>query len=158
MKILIGADKGGYAIKEAIALHLQELGMEYEDIGIYSMDKPIPFTELASKVGERIQSGESERAILVCGTGMGMAITANKFKGVRAAVVESQYAAMYSRKINDANVLCLGGFIVGATMACEIVDTFLETEFVEDFPQWRVDFLNSQKAALAEIEDRNFKD
>ena len=65
---------------------------------------------------------------------------------------------MYSRKINDANVLCLGGFIVGATMACEIVDTFLETEFVEDFPQWRVDFLNSQKAALAEIEDRNFKD
>ena len=86
-----------------------------------------------------------------------MSITANKFRSVRAAVVESQYAAMYSRKINDANVLCLGGFIIGATMGCEIVDTFLSTEFVQDFPQWRVDFLNGQKKVLNELEARNFK-
>lgn len=158
MNILLGADKGGFAVKQAISEHLKELGVEYEDIGVYSLDKPIPFTSLASEVGKRIQSGEAAKAILVCGTGMGMAITANKYKGVRAAAIESQYAAMYSRKINDANVLCLGGFIIGPTMACEIVDTFLDTEFVQDFPQWRIDFLNSQKAALEEIEKHNFKD
>ena len=124
MKILIGADKGGFRLKEAIALHLKEQGVEF---------------------------------ILVCGTGMGMAVTANKFKSVRAAVVESQYAAAYSRKINDANVLCLGGFIIGDTMGCEIADAFLSTGFVEGFPQWRVDFLNSQKALLAELETKNFK-
>lgn len=158
MKILIGADKGGFAVKEAISGHLKELGAEYEDLGIYSPEKPIPFTALAAEAGKRIQTGEAEKAILICGTGMGMAITANKFKGVRAAVVESQYAAMYSRKINDANVLCLGGFIIGPTMACEIVDTFLYTEFVQDFPQWRVDFLYSQKAALEKLEEHNFKE
>lgn len=158
MKILIGADKGGYRIKEAVIQHLHERGMDIEDIGIYSLDKPVPFTALASEASRRIQSGAAERAILVCGTGMGMAITANKFKGVRAAVVESQYAARYSRKINDANVLCMGGFIIGPDMACEIVDTFLETGFLEDFPQWRIDFLTTQKAALEEIENINFKE
>lgn len=157
MKILIGADKGGFAVKEAIAEYLKGLNLEYEDLGTISLDEPKNFTSIASAVGKEISSGKAEKAILVCGTGMGMAITANKFKNVRAAVVESQYAAMYSRKINDANVLCLGGFIVGAQMACEIVDTFLNTEFVQDFPQWRVDFLHSQKAALHEIENVNFK-
>lgn len=157
MRILIGADKGGFAVKEAIAAHLRELGMEFEDVGTLSLSEPRTFTEIAKHTGKEISEGRAQRAILVCGTGMGMAITANKFKGVYAAVVESQYAAMYSRKINDANVLCMGGFIVGPTMACEIVDTFLGTEFVQDFPQWRVDFLQTQKAALKGTEQQNFK-
>ena len=157
MKILIGADKGGFRLKEAIAAHLAEQGIEYEDLGTLSLDAPKDFTSIATEVAGAISCGWAERAILVCGTGMGMSITANKFKSVRAAVVESQYAAMYSRKINDANVLCLGGFIIGETMGCEIVDTFLSTEFVEDFPKWRVDFLHGQKEILTRLEDRNFK-
>ena len=157
MKILIGADKGGFLVKEAIAAHLKEQNIDFEDVGTVSLDMPKNFTDIASTAGAQISEGKAHRAILVCGTGMGMAITANKYKGVYAAVVESQYAAMYSRKINDANVLCLGGFIIGPTMACEIADTFLNTEFVEDFPQWRIDFLHSQKAALKEIENNSFK-
>ncbi len=157
MKILIGADKGGFAVKEAISEHLRAQNIEFEDVGTLSLDAPVTFTEIASTAGRQISAGKASRAILVCGTGMGMAITANKFKGVYAAVVESQYAAAYCRRINDANVLCMGGFIVGPTMACEITDTFLNTEFVQDFPRWRVDFLNSQMAKLNEIEERNFK-
>ena len=155
MKILIGADKGGFALKEAVAAHLREQGVELEDVGTLSLSEPKTFTEIARTVGGRISGGEAKRGILLCGTGMGMAITANKFPGVYAAVVESQYAAMYSRKINDANVLCRGGFIVGPTMACEIADTFLHTEFTEGFPQWRVDFLHTQREALREIEREN---
>lgn len=157
MKILIGADKGGFLVKEAIAEHLRELNLEYKDIGTITLDEPKTFVNIGAEAGAAISSGQAQRAVLVCGTGMGMSIAANKHKGVYAAVVESQYAAMYARKINDANVLCLGGFIVGPAMACEIVDTFLNTEFVQDFPQWRIDFLHSQKAALAELEEKNFK-
>lgn len=157
MKILIGADKGGFLVKEAIAEYLRNEGYDFTDIGTVSLDNPKTFGSIASEAGAAISAKEADRAILVCGTGMGMSIFANKFKGVRAAVVESQYAAGYARKINDANVLCLGGFIVGPTMATEITEAFLNTEFVQDFPQWRIDFLTSQKAALSELEDVNFK-
>ena len=98
MKILIGADKGGYRLKEAIVTHLCEQGIECEDLGTTDLEHPRDFTSIATDVAGAISAGRAERAILVCGTGMGMAITANKFKSVRAAVVESQYAAMYSRK------------------------------------------------------------
>lgn len=157
MKLLIGADKGGFLVKQAVAAHLREQNIEFEDVGTISLSEPKTFTDIAANVGGQISDGRAMRGILFCGTGMGMAITANKFKGVNAAVVESQYAAMYCRKINDANVLCMGGFIVGPTMACEIVDTFLNTDYLQDFPQWRVDFLNSQKEALGALEKRNFK-
>lgn len=157
MKIIIGADKGGFALKEAIAGHLRERGLEFEDLGTLSLSQPKDFTQIADRVGRRISQGQADRGILVCGTGMGMAIAANKHKGVYAAVVESQYAASYCRKINDANVLCLGGFIIAPSMGLEIVDTFLDTEFVQDFPQWRVDFLKSQKLAMAELEENSFR-
>ncbi len=155
--ILLGADKGGFAVKEAIAAHLRELDIPFEDVGTVSLDQPLPFTGIASEVGARISAGQARFGILACGTGMGMAIAANKFKGVYAAVVESEYAARYCRKINDANVLCLGGFLVGPQMACEIADTFLNTEFVQDFPQWSIDFLHTQKQAMRELEDRQFQ-
>lgn len=157
MKILIGADKGGFVLKNAIAEYLQEAGYEFEDWGTLSIEQPKFFSDIAHKVAEAVSKGEADKAILVCGTGMGMSIVANKHKGVRAAVVESQYAAMYARKINDANVLCLGGFIIGCNMGLEIAETFLNTEFVEDFPQWRVDFLRGQKEVLKGIEEKNFK-
>ena len=156
MKIVIGADKGGFNLKEAIISHLQEQGFAYLDVGTTTLDDCKDFTSVAKRAANMVSKGEADRGILVCGTGMGMSIAANKFKGVRAAVVESQYAAGYARKINDANVLCLGGFIIGPSMGCEIVDTFLQTNFLENFPQWRVDFLTAQKACLADLESDQF--
>lgn len=157
MKIVIGADKGGFALKQAIVEVLNDRDDKFVDVGTITLDDCKNFTDIAQTAAGMISSGEADFGILVCGTGMGMAITANKFKGVRAAVVESQYSAGYARKINDANVLCLGGFVVGPSMGCEIVETFLDTAFVEDFPQWRIDFLNGQKALLHDLEDKNFK-
>ena len=115
MKVVIGADKGGFILKEAIASRLAERGIEFEDVGTISLDACRDFVSVAEAAAGIVSRGEAELGILLCGTGMGMAITANKFKGVRAAVVESQYAAEYARKINDANILCMGGFIVGPT-------------------------------------------
>lgn len=157
MKVVIGADKGGFALKEAIAARLAERGIEFEDVGTISLDACRDFVSVAEAAAGIVSRGEAELGILLCGTGMGMAITANKFKGVRAAVVESQYAAEYARKINDANILCMGGFIVGPTMGCEIADSFIDTAFVQDFPQWRVDFLHEEKQKLAAVEEENFK-
>ncbi|MGI6026683.1 MAG: RpiB/LacA/LacB family sugar-phosphate isomerase [Candidatus Scatomorpha sp.] len=157
MKVVIGADKGGFALKEAIAARLAERGIAFQDVGTISLEACIDFVSVAEIAAGVVSRGEADRGILLCGTGMGMAITANKFKGVRAAVVESQYAAEYARKINDANILCMGGFIVGPTMGCEIVDSFIDTAFVQDFPQWRVDFLNEEKLKLSAVENQNFK-
>ena len=157
MKVVIGADKGGFILKEAIASRLAERGIEFEDVGTISLDACRDFVSVAEAAAGIVSRGEAELGILLCGTGMGMAITANKFKGVRAAVVESQYAAEYARKIHDANILSMGGFIVGPTMGCEIADSFIDTAFVQDFPQWRGDFLHEVKQKLAAVEEENFK-
>jgi len=156
MKIFIGSDKVGYALKEAIVKHLEKTTYEIIDLGPDNDDQVVSFVDVASQISEKVAEGEADRGILICGTGMGMALTANKHKGIRAAVVESEYTARLSRLINDANVLCLGGFILGNILAAAIVDTFLETKFVHEFEEWRVDFLNSQLEALKEVENRNF--
>lgn len=157
MKIVIGSDKVGYHLKEAIKAMLEEQGHQIMDVGTVDLESPRPHTMTGPAAAKMIQSGQAEKGILICGTGMGMAIAANKNKGVYAAVVESIYAAEYCRKINDANVLCMGAFIIGETMAKDIVDRFLSTEFVEDFPQWRVDFLTEQKRIMAEYEEKTFR-
>lgn len=157
MKIVVGSDKVGYALKESIKAMLTEQGHEVTDVGTVNLEEPRPHTLTGPAAAKVIQSGQAERGILICGTGMGMAIAANKNKGVYAAVVESVYAAEYSRKINDANVLCMGAFLIGETMAKEIVDRFLSTKFVEDFPQWRVDFLTGQLKVMADHEEQVFK-
>jgi ribose 5-phosphate isomerase B len=158
MKIVIGADKAGYDLKEAVVAHLTTNSHEITDLGPDSGDQMVSFVEVADKLSEIIASGNAERGILICGTGMGMALTANKHKGIYAAVVESVYAARLSRLINNANVLCVGGFIVANKLAADIVDVFLETEFLQDFQQWRVDFLTSQMGLLKKVENRNFKE
>jgi ribose 5-phosphate isomerase B len=157
MKIAIGADKNGIKLREALIEYLTNKGHEIIDFGTVDVNEPKPHTVAAPAVARAIQKGEAERGILICGTGMGMSIVANKFKGIYAAVVESVYAAEYCRKINDANVLCFGAFIVGEVMAKEMVDVFLETDFVEGFEQWRIDFLNQQMKVLSQLEDETFK-
>ena len=157
MKIVIGSDKAGYALKESIKAMLTEQGHELMDVGTTDPEAPRPHTVTGPAAAALIQSGEAKRGILICGTGMGMAIAANKNKGVYAAVVESIYGAEYCRKINDANILCMGAFIVGEAMAKEMVDVFLTTAFVQDFPEWRVEFLTKQREVLAAYEEQVFQ-
>ena len=157
MKIVIGSDKAGFALKSSVAAHLTSKTHQFTDIGPENDKERVSFVEIADNLCASIQKNKAELGILVCGTGMGMSLAANKHLGIYAAVVESIYSAKMSRLINNANVLCMGGFIVGPTLANEIVDVFLATEYLYNFEQWRRDFLNEQLAALKKIESINFK-
>jgi ribose 5-phosphate isomerase B len=152
-RILMGSDKSGYALKEYVKSDLISTGKyEIEDCGTIDIDSPIPFFNVAPIAAKKIQKGEFDRAILFCGTGMGMAIVCNKFKGVYAAVVESVYAAEKCRAINDANVLTMGAWIVGEMMASAIAKKFLETEFTEGLEEWRKVFLSKAKDEVKLLE------
>lgn len=126
--IAIGSDHGGYLLKEEIKKHLEEKGYEFKDFGTdstASCDYPV----YAEKVCRAIQSGECEKGILVCGTGIGMSMCANKCKGIRAAVCGDHFSAEFTRKHNNANVLCLGARVTGSGVALQLVDIFFTTEF-----------------------------
>ncbi|MCD7933706.1 MAG: ribose 5-phosphate isomerase B [Oscillospiraceae bacterium] len=126
--IAIGSDHGGFALKQAVMQHLSALGLEYKDYGTYteeSCDYPI----YAEAVARAVTSGAVEKGILICGTGIGVSIAANKVQGIRAALCGDCYSAEYTRRHNDANVLALGARVTGAGLAEKIVDTFLQTGF-----------------------------
>ncbi|MCR4935679.1 MAG: ribose 5-phosphate isomerase B [Oscillospiraceae bacterium] len=126
--IAIGSDHGGYALKEQIKKHLDELGLAYRDYGTdseASCDYPI----YGEAVARAVAGGEAERGIVICGTGIGISISANKVKGIRAALCGDCYSAEYTRRHNDANVLALGARVLGEGLAEKIVDTFLSTGF-----------------------------
>lgn len=129
--IAIGSDHGGYALKQEIMKHLEERGMEYKDFGCYdesSCDYPVYARLVASEVAE----GSCSKGILICGTGIGISIAANKVPGIRAALCTDCFCAEATRQHNDANILCLGGRVVGAGLALKIVDTFLDTPFSDE--------------------------
>ena len=129
--IAIGSDHGGYALKQEIMAHLKARCLEYKDFGTYteaSCDYPV----YAKAVANAVASGEYERGILICGTGIGVSITANKVPGIRAAVCGDCFTAKATREHNDANVLCMGARVVGAGLALMIADTFLDTAFSND--------------------------
>jgi len=152
-RILVGSDKSGYTLKEFVKNELISTGRyEIEDCGTIDIENPISFFDVAPKAAKKIQEGEFNRAILFCGTGMGMAIVCNKFKGVYASVVESVYAAEKCRAINDANVLSMGAWIVGDMMALSIAKKFLETEFTEGLEEWRKAFLIKAKEEIKQLE------
>lgn len=152
-KVILGSDKSGFELKEAIKEHLQAQGYEVEDCGTQDPDQPMTYFQVAPILAKKIQDKEYEKGILICGTGMGMAVVANKFKGVYAAVVENTYAAEKSRAINNANVITMGGWITGSIVGCEIADTFLGTEFTQGLEPWRQEFLKDAYAKVEEIED-----
>jgi ribose 5-phosphate isomerase B len=156
MKIIIGSDKSGFILKEHIKSVLSD---KYNliEIGTVDPDTPVPFFKAAPIAAEMISKSEADKAILICGTGMGMAQVANKYKGVRAACVESVYAAKMCRAINDSNILCLGGWIVADIMSEQIVSAFLETEFTEGLEEWRQEFLQNAKKEFAALEDEIYK-
>ena len=128
MRIAIGADHAGLNLKETISELLGELGHEYHDLGAYDAE-PFDYPDSARAVAEAVAQGDFERGILVCGNGIGACITANKVRGIRAAVCHDTLSARQSRETLDANVLCLGERIVGAALALEVVRVWLVAEF-----------------------------
>lgn len=127
-KIVIGNDHGGTELKNAIVEYFSGLGYEFEDIGTDS-SQIVRYPHYAALAASRVACGVSERGILICSTGIGMSIIANKFKGIRAALCTSTYMAKMTRKHNNANILCLGGQITGKLEALDIVQTWLSTGF-----------------------------
>lgn len=156
MKIIIGADPAGFDLKEEIKSYLKEKAMEIVDIGMYSLEDEIPYYKVAATAAKKIQDGNAEKAILFCGTGMGVAIVANKFKGVYASVVESEFGGQHSRVINNSNVLTLGGFIVTPYRAKKIVDLWLESKFTEGYEHIG-DFLEEALDEIKKIEEMTMK-
>lgn len=128
MRIAVASDHGGFNLKTEIARLLEELGHDCQDFGPYDQ-RSVDYPDYAAKVAQAVAGGRFERGILVCGTGQGMTMTANKVKGVRAALCHDVYSARMSREHNDANVLCLGQRVIGSGLAGDIVRTWLEAGF-----------------------------
>ena len=126
--LAIGSDHGGFALKQEIMAHLREKGIEFKDFGTYT-EESCDYPDYGEAVARAVASGECERGIAVCGTGIGISIAMNKVRGIRAALCGDCYSAEMTRRHNDANILALGGRVVGAGLALKIVDTFLETPF-----------------------------
>lgn len=145
--VALGADHGGYALKEAVKEHLLARGVEVTDFGTHS-EESVDYPDMAVPPCEAVLRGEVEAALLFCGTGVGISMAANKIHGIRACCCSDIFSARYTRAHNNANALCMGGRVVGAGLACELVDAFLDTEFEGGRHAVRV-------AKLAAIEENN---
>lgn len=131
MKIVIGADHGGFFLKNEIVDHLQKQGFEVCDIGTFS-ESSCDYSDIAANAARAVANGEYDKGILVCGTGIGMSIAANKIKGIRCALLSDVFSAKATREHNDANMASLGARVVGSGLALELVDAFLGTDFSGD--------------------------
>ena len=126
--LALGCDHGGYELMQEVKAHLDQKGIAYRDFGCYSTES-VDYPIYGKKVAEAVAGGECEQGILICGTGIGISMAANKIKGVRAALCSDCFSAEATRLHNDANILAMGARVVGSGLALKIVDTFLETEF-----------------------------
>ena len=149
MKIAIGCDHAGFALKSAVIAHIEKKGFECVDVGTYSADS-CHYPVYASAVCEKILSGDCELGILICGTGVGMSIAANKHHGIRAACCSDTISARLTREHNDANVLCFGERVVGMGLALDLVDAFLDAEYMNSGNHV------TRVKMLSEIEDGTF--
>lgn len=149
MKIALASDHAGYELKKSVMDYLSENGIQYEDFGSGPGER-VDYVDYAEKAVKKVCIGEYEQAILVCGTGLGMAIVANKYKGIRATPCVDEYSAEMSRKHNDSNCLTLGGRILPKDEALSIVKVWVDTEFEGRRHQGRID-------KILEIEEKNFK-
>ena len=156
MKIALGSDKSGYNAKEAVKAWLEQEGYEFDDLGTVDPENALPYYQVAQTVAPRVADGSYDRAILLCGTGAGMCIVSNMFKGVHAVVCESPYTAKMARAINNAKVLCMGGWVVGPELAVDMAKTFLNTEWCQDLEDWRAANMHIFAAKLEEIEEGNY--
>jgi ribose 5-phosphate isomerase B len=142
MKIAIGSDHGGFELKEKIRGLLIELGHEVQDVGCYSPD-PVDYPVLGREVAKSVASARCERGILVCGTGIGMSLVANRIPGVRAALCHDIFTARMSREHNDSNILCMGGRVTGPGLAEEMVKVWLMTPFKGGRHSRRINMIDS---------------
>ena len=142
MKIAIGCDHGGYLLKQDILIWLEEHDIDFEDVGCFSTES-VDYPVYAEKVARAVAAGECSKGIVICTTGIGISISANKVKGVRCALCGDPYSAEMTRRHNDANALCMGGRVVGPGLACQLVDLFLNTEFEGGRHQRRIDKLTA---------------
>ena len=145
-KITIGSDHAGYALKLKVIAHLKERGVEVIDVGTHS-DARCDYPEYAHAVCKNIQDGVTQLGILVCGTGIGMSMAANKHRGIRAAACSDPYSARLTRAHNDANVLCFGERVIGIGLATELVDQFIDTDFEGAQHKVRVDMITALEAS-----------
>lgn len=136
--IAIGCDHGGFELKEHILKHLNDKGIKVKDFGVYNEDS-VDYPDCAAPVCKAVLAGEAERGILLCGTGIGISIAANKYKGIRAALCSDVYSAKMTKQHNDANIICLGGRVTGRELAFMIVDAWLNAEFEGGRHQTRID-------------------
>jgi ribose 5-phosphate isomerase B len=128
MKIALGSDHGGYQLKENLKKYLKELNVEYKDFGCNS-EKSVDYPDIGFKIAREVKNRNYDKGILICGTGIGMSIVANKIKGIRASLCHDVFSARYAREHNDANILTLGGRVIDSGLAKEIVKVWLNTDF-----------------------------
>ena len=155
IKLAIASDLSGFPLKKAVVDHLKENyndKIEVIDFGIESEDKPKPYFEQAPKVARAIQNGDAEKGIIICGTGQGMAIVANKFKGIYAAVVDSVFSGERSKIINNSNVITMGGWITAPFLGTQIVDGWLAMVFTQKM-EFKKDFLTNAFNQVQKLED-----
>ncbi len=136
MKILISSDHAGFNLKEEVRAYLTKAGHEMVDLGAFTCDPQDDYPDFAQRVGEAIKAGEAKRAILICGSGVGVSIAANKIPGVRAAMCHDTYSAHQGVEHDDMNVLVLGARIIGTSLAYELVDSFLKARFITEEPRF----------------------
>ena len=144
--LAIGSDHGGFALKEEIKKYLDSKGIAYQDFGTLTAES-CDYPDIANAACQAIVSGQCDRGILICGTGIGISMAANKVKGIRAACCSDYFSAKYTRLHNDANVLCMGGRVVGPGLATELVEVFLSTPFEGGRHQRRIDKISAIEAA-----------
>ena len=140
--LAIGSDHGGYELKEHIKKYLDEKGVEYKDFGCYD-ESSVDYPDIAEAVCKSINNGESENGILVCGTGIGISMAANKIDGIRAAHCHDVYSAEMTKRHNNANVICMGGRVIGRELAFKIIDAWLGAEFEGGRHQTRIDKIHN---------------
>lgn len=138
MRIAVGADHAGWPLKEPLVNHLIEMGWDVEDFGTFGPES-VDYPDYARRVAEAVASGQAERGLLMCGSGIGMSIAANKVQGIRAALAHDVVAARLSRQHNDANILTMGARFIAPGLAVEVLDMWLQTEFAGGRHQRRVE-------------------
>ena len=151
-KILLGADPWGLALKNIIKAHLEKKGYEILDIGMYDAVHEIMYYDVAATAAKKIQNSEVKRGILFCGTGMGVSIVANKFKGIYASVIESEFTAKMCKAVNNANIMTMGGNIISPFKAKLAVDAWLSTEHGDTFEPKMAQYLKDSLGEIAKIE------
>ena len=149
MKVAVGCDHGGFVLKDAVISTLEELGAQVVDMGTYSTES-VDYPVYGKKVADAVANGECDLGVVMCGTGIGISIAANKVKGIRAAVVDNLFCAQACKEHNNANIIAMGGRVVRPELAVQIVELWLKTEYAGGRHQRRLD-------EIAAIEEKNFK-